>query len=74
MKMERFAVGVNNGAYDLKIVNEMSGGLLLQHYEEHLANYIALKRAGNSKKYIKSADIYGNYEKMIKKIYKMRKQ
>ena len=72
LEMERFSVGVNNRAYDLKIVNQMSGGVLLQHYEQYVKGYIEYARRKNGGKYISGENLYINYEKMIKKLYKLR--
>lgn len=72
VKMDRFAVGVNNGAYDLEIINQMSGGVLIQHYMQYLAVYIAEARKKNAGKYVNTLEIYSNYETMIQKLCKLR--
>ena len=39
--LERFAVGCNRGAYDLEVVNSMSGGMLVRQYRRHFKDYAA---------------------------------
>lgn len=74
IKMDNFAVGINEGVYELDIVNKMSGGVLLQNYEEYLRDYICEKRKNASGRFVHQEDIYGNYEIMINKLYQIRKK
>ena len=74
--MERFAVGVNCGVYDVSIVKQMSGKLLLSQYENFAEAYIATRRAEianrpreNRRDNEKTAEVtYREYEKLIRKM------
>lgn len=78
-QMEYFAVGVNSGAYDLDIVNCMSGGMLVSQYEKHLRQFIVDRRKRKEKKIevgekveVSPEKAYCEYEKMMKKLYELR--
>lgn len=42
--LERFSVGCNMGAYDLDVVNRMSGGQLVGHYKRYFRDFITERR------------------------------
>ena len=67
LKMERFAVGVNKGVYDLSIINQMSGGLLINQYDNFICNYIKERKSKGA-----SGTAYCEYEKLINDIRELR--
>lgn len=64
-----FAVGVNNKAYDIKIVEKMSGRLLLKQYDSNLKKYIEERRQK-----MHSPTSYIEYEQMINQLRKRIKK
>ena len=67
-EMERFCVGVDNNIYDLKIITDMSGHLLVKQYDSYMEDFILSRRKGESEHWK-----YNRYEDTIKKIKKMEK-
>lgn len=71
--LERFATGYNMGAYDLEVVNRMSGGMIINQYRAYFRSYVSeRRRAASSKSAIRKSDLYAEYLKMMKDLYKMR--
>ena len=74
-QLERFAVGVNCGAYSLEIVNRMSGGLLVQQYQQIMKDFISRRRehvSHTKATHTKAKNVYKEYEDMMKALYEMR--
>lgn len=72
-KMEHFAVGVNSEAYDVDIVNKMSGGMLINQYEKHLKDFIISRQTKkNTTDTVPPQNAYCEYIKMIKILAKKR--
>lgn len=42
--LERFAVGCSKKAYDINVVNDMSGGMLIAQYRKYFKSYIEKRR------------------------------
>ena len=66
-EMERFCTGINNNIYDLNIISQMSGNLLITQYDHYMRDIINKRRE----------PIYGEwkyiqYEKVINKLKKRR--
>ncbi len=71
--LERFAVGCNTGAYDIEIVNKMSGGLLISQYLRFFKSYIEEKRKEPKPgRFVQKDTLYIEIEEMIKKICDLR--
>ncbi len=72
--LERFAVGVNTGAYDIRIINRMSGGMLINQYERVIRPFVERRRKEIELRNpeIKKSALYCEYETMIKKLYRIR--
>ncbi|MCF2620383.1 DUF4760 domain-containing protein [Oscillibacter valericigenes] len=69
-QMERFAVGVNSGAYSLDIVNRMSGGILVQQYKKIIKDFIKHRREDREHPEVKTP--YSEYVKMMQDLYGLR--
>lgn len=72
-QMEHFAVGINSGAYDLKTVNRMSGGMLVNQYKHLTREFIGDRRNNKKHSEVHNEKVYCEYIKMMKKLYKLRK-
>lgn len=71
--LERFAVGCNRGAYDLEVVNSMSGGMLVRQYRRHFREYAAeRRRATKLNSAVPRQNLYIEYEQMMKQLCAMR--
>lgn len=64
--MERFCTGVNLGLYDIEVVKNISGQMLVTQYENYMGNFVAEKR--EKSKTIPPEDLYCQYEDVIKKL------
>jgi len=71
-QLERFAVGINSGAYDIKIINRMSGGMLVNQYEKCTREFIAHRRRDVPHAETTKSSIYCEYEEMMKELYALR--
>ena len=71
-QMERFAVGINCGAYDIAIVDKMSGGMLIGQYKRHLKKFIAHRQNDIEHLDVKKNNIYCEYEAMMRKLFALR--
>lgn len=73
--LERFAAGCNMGAYDVEVVNKMSGGSLIANYRKYFKTYIEKARRNLSPKSpIKVQSMYNELESMIKSICELRNE
>ncbi len=72
--IEHFAVGVNMGAFDIEVVNRMSGSMLVRQYELYIETFIKKHRAQHSGKYTSEKSIYKEYEIMMHQLNKIRKK
>ncbi len=72
--LERFAVGVNTGAYDIRIINRMSGGMLINQFEKVIRPFVERRRREIELRNpeIKKSALYCEYETMIQKLYRIR--
>ena len=71
--LERFAVGCNMGAYDINVINRMSGGVLVSNYRKFLLSAIKNARWNLSlSSSIKSENLYIEVENMMKKLFEVR--
>jgi|GEM_PF-5374478 len=68
-KMERFAVGANHKLYDLSLINEMSGRVLIGQYNRYIQKYIN-KRIEEGM----APTTYCEYEKLIHNIMVLREK
>ena len=71
--LERFAVGCNRKAYDIEVVNQMSGGMLVTQYKRYFRGFISERRRNaklNSN--VMPWKMYIEYETMIRDIFRMR--
>lgn len=70
-QMEHFAVGINQDAYDIDIVDKMSGGMLISQYEEYIKDFIEERRKipGNR---VSADKKYYEYEMMMRKLFDKR--
>jgi len=66
-RLERLAIGVASGIYDFDILNHMSGYFLIRKYYQ-LEKYIQEVRK------VKKRNVYSEFERMIKKLEKCRKE
>lgn len=72
--LERFAVGCNLGAYDLEVVNKMSGGNLVSLYRRYFRPYIGEARLDLPlTSTIRTETLYIEVENMMKRLYELRK-
>ncbi len=70
-KLEYFAVGINTQAYDIEIVNRMSGTMLIKQYNIFFKGFINERKA--KKAVQRSVDtMYCEYLEMIKKLHALR--
>lgn len=67
-ELEFFSTGVNDGLYDIAIVNKMSGGRLISQYKDWAKEFIEIRR-----KRRRDVLAYCEYEKMINKLMIRRK-
>jgi len=67
-EMERFCTGVNNKIYDLNIISQMSGNLLIKQYDHYMYDIINQRRESIYEEWK-----YIQYEKVIRKL-KMRRK
>ncbi len=73
--LERFAVGCNLNAYDISIVNKMSGGSLVSNYNKYFKSYIEdVRRNLYIGSPIKSSQLYVEVEKMIERLCEVREE
>ncbi|MDO5117528.1 MAG: hypothetical protein Q4D34_03485, partial [Eggerthellaceae bacterium] len=71
--LERFAVGCNRGAYDLEVVNSMSGGMLVRQYRRYFRDYAGeRRRATKLNSAVPRQNLYIEYETMMKSLCAMR--
>lgn len=71
--LERFAVGCNRGAYDLEVVNSMSGGMLVRQYRRHFRDYAGeRRRATKLNSAVPRQNLYIEYETMMKNLCTLR--
>ena len=71
--LERFAVGCNRGAYDLSVVNEMSGGILVGQYRQYFREFINERRRLNKlTSAVVTEALYKEYVIMMKRLHEMR--
>lgn len=71
--MERFAVGCTHKAYDVDIVNDMSGGMLINQYQKYFREFITeRRRVVRLDGKVTPWNIYSDYERMMKQIYMLR--
>ncbi len=71
-ELERFSVGCNLGAYDIDVVNKMSGGLLIAQYRKHFRDYISFRRLETAGKLTYNANLYSEYLLFMKKLHQIR--
>ena len=72
-ELERFAVGCNIGAYDLEVVNKMSGGTLLSDYNMYLRQFIQrARRELKPQSLIRPEALYSEVELMIRNLCGIR--
>ncbi len=72
-ELERFAVGCNMGAYDINVVNRMSGGQLVRQYRMYFKDYISEKRRSmRLDSAVNVANLYSECEIMLKTLFEMR--
>lgn len=64
-EMERFCVGIHYKIYDIEIVKDMSGHLLVKQYDSYMKDLVQSRRELRSK-----FSAYEQYEETIKKIRK----
>lgn len=64
-EMERFFVGIHYKIYDIEIVKDMSGHLLVKQYDSYMKDLVQSRRELKSK-----FSAYEQYEETIKKIRK----
>ena len=64
-EMERFCVGINNKIYDIEIVRDMSGHLLVKQYDSYMKDLVQSRRELRSK-----FSAYERYEETIEKLKK----
>ena len=73
--LERFAVGCNAKAYDIEIVNKMSGGLLLKQYKNYFKPYIDKKRSAPTQgEFVKNDTLYIEIEEMMENLLVLREK
>ncbi|MBQ6455170.1 MAG: hypothetical protein IJJ32_03670 [Eggerthellaceae bacterium] len=71
--LERFAVGCNRGAYDLEVVNSMSGGMLVRQYRRYFRDYVTeRRRATKLNSAVPRQNLYIEYETMMKELCAIR--
>lgn len=70
-QMEHFAVGINEGAYDIAAVNRMSGGMLVTQYEKYIRDFITMRKE-KPQKNLEPGKKYCEYETMMKKLFELR--
>ena len=71
--LERFAVGCNMDAYDLGVVNNMSGGTLVNHYRKYFRKFIENARRNVAlTSAVKPEALYSEFEQMMKKLFELR--
>jgi len=71
--IERFAVGLNLNAYDIGVLNKMSGGLLVRQWQRYFKPYIEKKRAQpETGRFVSNATLYVETEKMIERLCELR--
>lgn len=66
--MERFCTGVNLNLYDIEVVKNISGQMLVKQYKDYMGSFVAEKR--EKSKTIPPEDLYCQYEAVIKKLKK----
>jgi len=66
-KMERFSVGVHCKIYDVSIINQMSGRVLMGQYNSFIRDYISKRIDGGM-----ASTTYCEYEKFMKEIAELR--
>ncbi len=71
-EMEIFATGINLNAYSIEYINRISGGKLINQYNNIIKDFIENRKSCKAQNFINSEDLYCEYEEMIKKLYKMR--
>ena len=67
-EMERFCVGIFNNIYDIKIITDMSGHLLVKQYDSYMKDFMLSRRKNKSETWK-----YKRYEETIQKIKKVRR-
>lgn len=67
-QLEYFAVGVNEHAYSLRIVERVSGTLMIRQYQQFLGAYVARRRELRGQR-----TLYLEYERMMKQLYRVRR-
>ena len=72
--LERFAVGCNRGAYDLEVVSDMSGGMLIRQYRSHFREFIAgaRRRVRPDASALYRERLYCEYEEMMRRLFELR--
>ena len=72
--LERFAVGLNRGAYDLEVVSSMSGGMLIRQYRTHFREFIAERRRAVRLDSLPGyrQRLYCEYEEMMQRLFELR--
>ena len=71
--LERFAVGCNMNAYDIRVVSRMSGGALINQYRKYFKPYIEkarrMQRPGGA---VQSDALYSEVVQMMRKLFAIR--
>lgn len=71
-QLEQFAVGINMDAYDLDVVNRMSGGMLVAQYKQYFKDFIQERRYGVQHSEVLPEKVYCEYEEMMRRLYEKR--
>lgn len=66
-QIERFAVGINSGVYDIRILNRMAGSYMIRKYASLLAIIYHKRKTGAFGKH------YDEYDRMVRNLAKRRK-
>lgn len=71
--LERFAVGCNLKAYTVDVVNSMSGGMLVNQYNNYFRDFITeRRRATPLGARVNPWNMYTEYERMMREIFTIR--